>query len=149
MDRSARRVTRKPDITPGRGERAPVSQAVTGELDSPVAELPRREGLPFRAALDLAELDERGRPGTTWTGRACELSRSHLVFRSRRMCYPGRLVVLAVHLVDDSPVALCGQVVECEYDGVGLHRTRMNLLRMPDSEPVNDWVELREARGTL
>lgn len=94
----------------------------------------------FRAELDLAEIDTRGRPGTTWTGRASELSRSQLVFRSRRMCYEGREVVIAVHLVDDRPVPLYGMIALCEYDGDGLYRTRINLLPLPESESIRAWV---------
>lgn len=94
----------------------------------------------FRAELDLAEVDTRGRPGTTWAGRASELSRSQLTFRSRRMCYEGRELVIAVHLVDDRPVPLYGIVGACEYDGDGLYKTRLNLLPLPETEPIRAWV---------
>src|ERR1043165_3069714 len=76
-------------------------------------------GMKFDAELDLCELDERDRPGPTWTGKGRELSRSGMVFRSRRMCYPGRRVLAAVHLIDDMPVPLFGRVASCDYDGDG------------------------------
>jgi hypothetical protein len=101
----------------------------------------------FRAELDVTEIDTRGRPGVVWTGRALELSRSHLGFRSRRMCYEGRELLLAVHLVDDRPVPLYGMVTKSEYDGDGLYRTTINLLPMPETESVEDWVRSLQARA--
>lgn len=100
----------------------------------------------FRAELDIAEIDTRGRPGVVWTGRACELSRSHLTFRSRRMCYEGRELLVAVHLVDDRPVPLFCMVAKCDYDGDGLYRTTVNLLPMPDTESIKAWVSGLEPR---
>lgn len=94
----------------------------------------------FRAELDIAEIDTRGRPGTTWTGRALELSRSNVAFRSRRMCYEGRELLVAVHLVDDRPVPLYGMVSKCEYDGDGLYRTSVNLLPLPETETLRAWI---------
>lgn len=107
-----------------------------------------RGAVRFRAELDLAELDERKRPGGTWTGRAVELSRSELVLRSRRMCYAGRQVLVAVHLVDDQPVPLFGIVKACEYDGDGMYRTILSLAEMPDDEAVRTWAA-DHARGRM
>lgn len=98
---------------------------------------------PFSAALDVTELDERFRPGPTWSARAAELSRSFLVFRSRRMCHLGRRLLVAVHLVDDRPVPLSGTVRQCEYDGDGLHRIRIDLLPVPEREAIRDWLDQR------
>ena len=79
------------------------------------------EGLPrafaFSAEIDLTELDMRYRPGLSWSGRAIEIGPSHVVFRSRRMCYEERRILIAVHLIDAMPVALYGEVTACEYDG--------------------------------
>lgn len=105
--------------------------------------------VPFRAELDLSELDERGRTGPTWTGRGCMLSRGSLVFRSRRMCYPGRHIVLAVHLLDDRPVPLFGRVSSCEYDDEGMYRTRLELMKLPGSRGVSEWIRERRAEGRL
>jgi hypothetical protein len=101
----------------------------------------------FRAELDIAEIDTRGRPGLAWTGRANELSRSQLTFRSRRMCYEGRELVVAVHLVDDRPVPLYGMVESSEYDGDGLYRTVVNLLPLPETEAVKTWVAALQHRA--
>lgn len=101
----------------------------------------------FRAELDIAEVDTRGRPGLAWTGRATELSRSQLTFRSRRMCYEGRELVLAVHLVDDRPVPLYGMVETSDYDGDGLYRTIVNLLPLPETEAVKTWAAELQQRG--
>ena len=105
-----------------------------------------KTGYPFRADLDLAELDERGRPGPMWTGRACEIGRSHVCFKSRRLCYEGRELLLAVHLVDDRPVPLCGIVVGSDYDGDGLYRTRLTLIPIPDRDAVKAWVQPQNHR---
>jgi hypothetical protein len=80
-------------------------------------------------------------------GRGAELSRSALTFRSRRMCYEGRQVVVAVHLVDDRPVALFGVVSKSEYEGEGLYRTMLTLQEMPESEFIRAWIDSLTPRG--
>lgn len=99
-----------------------------------------KSNFPFRADLDLAELDDRHRPGMSWAGRGIELSRSSLTFKSRRLCYEGRRIVAAVHLVDDRPVPLFGVVSKSEYDGEGQYRTSISLQTLPEEEPVRNWV---------
>ncbi|MEM1329678.1 MAG: hypothetical protein AAGG07_03860 [Planctomycetota bacterium] len=98
---------------------------------------------PFDAELDVAEIDERYRPGSTWAARAQEISRSHVIVASRRMCYEERLVVIAVHLIDAKPVPLFGVVRSCDYDGDGLYRVEIELLPMPEERPLLDWIEAR------
>ncbi|MFO0833535.1 MAG: hypothetical protein U0638_01080 [Phycisphaerales bacterium] len=95
---------------------------------------------PFNAELDAAELDERWRPGTTWTAKARGLGRSHLVLQSRRMTYVGRVIVAAVHLIDSEPVALMGRVSVCEYEQEGLYRIELELLPVPGQGPIREWV---------
>lgn len=95
---------------------------------------------PFNAELDASELDERWRPGTTWTAKARGLGRSHLVLQSRRMTYVGRVIVAAVHLIDAEPVALMGRVSVCEYEQEGLYRIELELLPVPGQGPIRDWV---------
>ena len=97
----------------------------------------------FNAELDLAELDDRDRPCATWSARARQLSRSKLTFVSRRMCYTGRMVVVAVHLIDDEPVPLFGQIGVCEYEGEGMYRVEIDLLPCPDTRPVREWLVQR------
>lgn len=115
--------------------------------DSPVEAPPpakaRKPGIRFDADLDLAEIDDRERPGPTWTAKGRELSRSHLIIRSRRMCYPHRRVIAAVHLIDDQPVALFGRVIACEYDGDGLYKVELELLKMPERPEILEWIETR------
>jgi hypothetical protein len=100
---------------------------------------PRPGGMPFDSELDLCEIDDRDRPGATWTGRARELSRSHLVFRSRRMCYVGRRILVAVHLIDDRPVRLAGRVYLCEYDADGQYKVGIDLTPVPEQPPIQEW----------
>jgi hypothetical protein len=107
------------------------------------SERTRTGGNRFDAELDASELDDRMRPGSTWAARAREISRSSMVIASRRMCYHGRLLVLAVHLIDDSPVPLLGRVAACEYEADGLYRTDLELLPMPTQGPIRDWVAAR------
>ncbi len=95
---------------------------------------------PFNAELDASELDERWRPGATWTAKARGLGRSHLVLQSRRMTYVGRVIVAAVHLIDSEPVALMGRVSVCEYEQEGLYRIELELLPVPGQGPIRDWV---------
>lgn len=100
-----------------------------------------KRGHRFEAEMDAAELDERGRPVSTWTARGRELDRSRLTFMSRRMCYPGRHVVVAIHLIDASPVPLFGRVSACEYEGDGLCRVDLDLLEVPEDRPIRDWLD--------
>lgn len=102
-----------------------------------------RPGHRFEAELDASELDDRMRPGGTWGARAREISRSGMILVSRRMCYHGRLIVLAVHLIDDAPVPLMGRVIGCEYEADGLYRTELELLPMPAQGPIPEWVTAR------
>jgi hypothetical protein len=98
---------------------------------------------PFTAEVDLAELDERDRPGPAWSAQCRHISRSQLVVTSRRMCYEGRLLLAAIHLVDDRPTPLCGQVMRCEYDSDGLHLILLDLRPIPDRLDVAAWFDGR------
>ena len=101
-----------------------------------------RKGHRFEAEMDVAELDDRGRPVSTWTARGRELDCARLSFMSRRMCYPGRHVIVAVHLIDASPVPLFGKVVACEYEGEGLCRVDLELNEVPEDKPIRDWMDV-------
>lgn len=112
----------------------------------PLDDAPRSVGVRFDAQLDVCELDDRGRPGLTWTAQARELSRSHIAFRSRRMCYVGRRILMAVHLIDDRPVPLCGHVSHCMYDGEGMYRVEIELARVPNRADITAWLAERRPR---
>jgi hypothetical protein len=109
--------------------------------------VPRRPAKPvgvrFDAELDLTELDDRDRPGLVWSARGRELSRAHLVLRSRRMCYTGRRILLAVHLIDDAPVPLMGRVTSCDYDGDGMYKVELELMQVPHRPEIVQWIEAR------
>lgn len=114
------------------------------ELDQELETIaPRPAGHEFDAELDATELDERDRPTTTWTARGRRLSRSNIVIRSRRMCYAGRRVLLAVHLIDSQPVALFGLVRTCEYDGEGMYLISLDFLPPPERPEVREWLKER------
>lgn len=95
---------------------------------------------PFDAEVDMCELDERDRLSPVWTARATAISRSTLGIRSRRMCYGGALVLVAIHLIDAKPVVLHGRVRQCDYDGEGLYRLEVELLPLPDKPVVQAWM---------
>ena len=102
----------------------------------------RPAAVPFTALLDVTELDERRRPGPTWQAKACELGTSRVVIRARRMCYRGRQLLIAVHLIDDKPTPLYGIVHECVYDCDGMHRIDIDLEHIPIAVPaVKDWID--------
>lgn len=107
----------------------------------------RPEGKPFEAELELGELDGRERPGEPWTARARTLSRSSLVLMSRRMCYPGRMVLVAVHRIDEKPVGLLGKVHGCDYEADGLYRVELDLLPLPVNAYFSKWLEARGHHG--
>jgi hypothetical protein len=133
--KTGRRTTESPP-PPG-----PASSFFDDDPDAPPPPKPKKPaGVRFDAELDLCELDDRDRPGPTWVGRGRELSRAFLSLRSRRMCYPGRMIVAAVHLIDDRPVPLFGRVASCEYDGDGMYRTELELVHLSDRPAVNTWL---------
>lgn len=102
----------------------------------------RPAAVPFTATLDVTELDERKRPGPTWPAKACEIGTSRIVIRARRMCYRGRKLLMAVHLIDDKPTPLYGIVHECVYDCDGMHRIDIDLDHIPINNPsVKDWID--------
>jgi hypothetical protein len=106
--------------------------------ETPVAK-PKAVGHPFRADVDIAEIDDRSRPGMAWAARTLSLSRSQLVILSRRMSYPKRIMLVAVHLIDAKPTPLMGRVTECEYHSDGLYRIALDLIPLPDSEVIANW----------
>lgn len=97
----------------------------------------------FDAELDVGELDERLRPVTTWSARAMSVNRSSLTFKSRRMCYVKKILIIAVHLIDDKPAVLAGRVTSCEYIGEGLYEVDVELMPKPDSEDIRVWESQR------
>lgn len=111
-----------------------------GSAVDPSVFRPRPRTRPFRADVHLTELDDRARPGPTWPGRAEGLSGSNVVIDSRRMCYVGRRVLIAVHMIDDAPAPLAGRVHSCDYLGAGLYRLDLNLERFPDDTLARLWL---------
>jgi hypothetical protein len=97
------------------------------------------QGHPFKADIDVAEIDDRARPGPAWAARTHSLCRSHLVIHSRRMSYPNRIMLIAVHLIDARPTPLMGRVQECEYHADGLYRIVLELIPLPESEVLAQW----------
>ncbi|MBC7771334.1 MAG: hypothetical protein H7210_02450 [Pyrinomonadaceae bacterium] len=110
---------------------------------------PPQKGAPFGAEMDLTEIDEYGKPMLTFVARATQLSGTHLSFRCRRMCYAKRNVIAAVHLVDDQPVPLYGEVETSEYDGDGMCLTWIKLLEMPRNSILQDWLKANGIKGAL
>ncbi len=101
---------------------------------------------PFNTELDICPIDDRGRPGPTWSAKARELSRGELVFFSRRMCYPGAHKIVLIHLIDSTPVAVYGVIDTSEYEGDGLYRVEMSLRPMPPDRRLHEWIEARRGR---
>lgn len=112
-------------------EPAPAPSAGTGRSNPrPAVE---SNVYPFDAEIELAELDDRGKAGVPWSARSRTLSRSGMTISSRRMCYPERRVLVAVHRVDDEPAVLLGRVSGCRYESDGLHLIELELLPMSDA----------------
>lgn len=102
--------------------------------------MPSGKSHVFDAEIDMCEVDDRDRAGPAWTARAKSISRSSITIRSRRMCYVGALVLVAIHLIDARPVVLHGRVRQCDYDGEGLYRLDIDLLPMPDKPTLRAWM---------
>lgn len=131
-----------------KGDPEPLPEPSADENPSPIAEDLGVTGGPptfneFSAELDVAELDERLRPVTTWSARSTAVNRSTLTFRSRRMCYPKKLLMIAVHLIDDKPTILAGRVTSCDYDGEALYIVEAELMPKPVSEELRQWEAQR------
>lgn len=105
--------------------------------DEPAAQPPAQRGepvktgesrvFPFDAELEMAEIDS-GKAGLAWSARARTLSTSSLTITSRRMCYVDRLVVIAVHRLDNEPMMLLGRIADCGYESDGLYVIEVELL---------------------
>lgn len=104
------------------------------------------QGVRFTADVDLCELDEHQRAGSIWPARTALLSRSNLVILSRRMSFVGRWVLVAVHLIDDTPTPLMGRVVQCEYHGDSLYKIVLELVRLPPGDLAHRWAQGRDRR---
>lgn len=104
-------------------------------------------GHQFDAELDVSELDDRLKPGPAFPSRAAILSRSHIVLLSRRMTYKGRLLLIAIHLIDDVPTPLFGVVESCDYHAEGQHRIIVALKSLDDVYGVTAWVHARRRKG--
>ncbi|MCE7974563.1 MAG: hypothetical protein DYG92_09640 [Leptolyngbya sp. PLA1] len=101
---------------------------------------PFENGRQFRADADVAELDDKGRPGLAWAVTTTHLGRANLSISSRRLVYEGRVLVLAVHLLDATPTLLCGRVKSCTYAGESSHLIVMDLLPTPADETITRWL---------
>ena len=53
---------------------------------------------------------------------------------------PKRIMLVAVHLIDAKPTPLMGRVLECEYHSDGLYRIALELIPLPESEVVAQWL---------
>jgi hypothetical protein len=125
-------------VTSAEADREPdrIDQAIA-------ASRPRPKARAFDAELDLAELDDRRKPTPAWMACAQSLSRSNLIVRSRRMCYIGREVLIAVHMVDEQPIPLYGRVHACEYETDGTHLIDIDLLAPASDLPMSEWARSR------
>ncbi len=101
---------------------------------------PEVSGHTFKAIADFSELDDRFRPGPKWTGRALRLSKSHLVFQSRRMCHKDRTIAAAIHRIDSDPVPLVGTVSQCVYSSDGMYAAVLDFIARPDSPEFHAWL---------
>jgi hypothetical protein len=109
-------------------------------------ESPFPGGRRFEAEVDVAELDDRGRPGPAWIARTEFLSRGNVSLLSRRMVYANATLILAIHLLDAEPTLLAGTVVSCEYAGDGCNRLVLNLVPTPRTDDVSRWSLGRVSR---
>jgi len=125
----------------GKGTEAPDSWSMEATPETPPAASIRGKvvGNTFRADLDLAEIDDRMRPGPAWAARSQLLSRSEMVVLSRRMSYVGRQILIWVHLIDSRPTPLMGRVTECDYYADGAYRIVLFFVPVPDSDAVIAW----------
>lgn len=129
-----------PPAVPEQGTSRPASSVASTWHPAPRTKV---GGFTFEAEIECGELDDRGRPGAAWACRARQLSRSELVFMSRRMCYRDRRLIVAVHKIDSDPVPLLGRVATCDYESDGLYRVALELLPLPDDRFLRDWIEAR------
>lgn len=127
-----------PPAGPSLAKRQLVSEPVenAGMTPRAVEETPSGGGnvFPFDAELELAELDDRAKPGVPWSARARTLSRGTISVNSRRMCHTERRVLIAVHRLDDQPAILLGRAEACRYESDGLYVIDFELLPLDEAE---------------
>ena len=56
------------------------------------------------------------------------------------MCHAGRRLLIAIHLVDDKPIVLHGQVTNCDYDTNSQHTVSIDLEPIPNTSDVRKWI---------
>lgn len=122
---------------------APTSRNSDREPIFDAGHAPTDKGHPFDASLEICEVDDRDQPGAPWPARGRTLSRSALTFRTRRMCYEGRRLLVAVHMIDDKPVLLFGHVARCDYQGAGQYLVDLQLAPIPDRHELRTWLGSR------
>lgn len=127
-----------PPAGPSLARRQLVAEAVESADKAPkVVEETHQGGghvFPFDAELELAELDDRGKPGVPWSARARTLSRGTISVNSRRMCHTERRVLIAVHRLDDQPAILLGRAEACRYESDGLYVIDFELMPLDEAE---------------
>lgn len=122
----------------------PTTARATWPAGSPLSILKcKPRGFEFKAEVDASEINDKGLPGPPWACRSLLLSKGMIVLHSRRMIHLGKQVAVAVHRIDDEPVALLGRVGECEYHADGQHVIMLELLPITDPETMSQWVRDR------
>lgn len=93
-------------------------------------------GRRFSADVEMCDLDARLRSGPSWPARSVSISTSRLWVRTRRMCYTGARVAVAIHLVDARPVVLVGTIRRCEYDAESMYDVEIELETVPGRDAL-------------
>jgi hypothetical protein len=71
-----------------------------------------------------------------------------MILLSRRMCYIGKQLLVAVHLIDAEPTPLMGRVVECEYYAEGQYRMILEFNPIPQLDSIREWFERIGGKST-
>lgn len=98
-------------------------------------------GREVRIRAHMSELLGQGRPGPAWSVVTSSISPSRFSVESRRMCYPERPVIAALHVLDARPMPLMGMVLSCEYTGDGVHRVVVAMTAYQPRRSLELWLE--------
>jgi hypothetical protein len=99
------------------------------------------DGRALRVRAHMSEVLAPGRPGPAWSVVTTAISGSVLTVESRRMCYPEREVIAALHVLDARPMPLVGTVASCEYTGDGMHKVVVTLAAYQSVPVLERWLE--------
>ena len=111
--------------------------------DAPPTDERRAHGrVGFTTRVWVHELDDSNAPGEGHVADAADISRSGMGFRSRRMYYIGRTIVIILTLSTERK-PMFGIVRSSRYTYGGQHHVGVEFCAKPPGDRLHAWIEAR------